>query len=75
MWQEKYDPYVYIPYLLGWYDKASVLLPTMMRLPDPQGIGTVDCTLKYEFDADGYVTKMSWSEGISSCRVEYIYTE
>lgn len=73
--QEKYDPYVYIPYLLGWYDKASVLLPTMMRLPDPQGIGTVDCTLKYEFDADGYVTKMSWSEGISSCRVEYIYTE
>lgn len=69
------DPYVYIPYLLGWYAKASAQLPTVMKLPSPTGTGTVDCALNYLFDGDGYVTEMYWSEGTSSCWVEYIYTE
>lgn len=34
---EQNDPFVYIPYLLGWYTKSSVYLPTSMVLPSPNG--------------------------------------
>lgn len=57
---EKNDPFIYIPYLLGWYTKASAQLPTALLLPSPTGVGTVEHPLAYEFDEDGYVTKMSW---------------
>lgn len=70
---EKNDPFVCFPYLLGWYDKASVLLPTVMRSPSPSGSGTVDYALSYIFDEDGYVTEMSWTEGSSLCSVAFIY--
>lgn len=66
---EKNDPFVYFPYLLGWYDKTSALLPTAMLAPSPEGDGTVRYSLAYEFDSDGYVVRMSWD----SDRVEFIY--
>lgn len=55
---EKQDPFIYFPYLLGWYTKASAQLPT--TLLSPTGAGTEEHPLAYEFDEDGYVTKMSW---------------
>ena len=57
---EQNDPFVYIPYLLGWYTKTSVYLPTSMVLPSPTGTGTVSHSLDYEFDESGYVVKMMW---------------
>jgi hypothetical protein len=58
---EQNDPFVYIPYLLGWYTKKSVYLPTSMVLPSPTGTGTVSHSLDYEFDESGYVVKMMWA--------------
>lgn len=58
---EKNDPFIYFPYLLGWYTKASAQLPTAMLSPSPTGTGTDIYALTYEFDADGYVTRMSWN--------------
>lgn len=72
---EKNDPFVYFPYLLGWYKKASALLPTRMMKPSPTGTGTTECALSYDFDEDSYVTRMFWTEGTSSCRVEFIYSD
>lgn len=66
---EKNDPFIYFPYLLGWYTKASACLPTSMSAPSPTGNGKVTHALKYVFDEEGYVTKMSWD----SDRVEYVY--
>ena len=57
---EQNDPFVYIPYLLGWYTKSSVLLPTGMTLPSPTGTGNERYTFTYEFDDEGYVVKMMW---------------
>lgn len=59
---EKNDPFVYVPYLTGWYRKASALLPTSMVSPSPTGTGTVEYPLSYEFDEDGYVTMMYWDK-------------
>lgn len=70
---EKDDPFMYVPYLMGWYAKASHLLPARMASPSPQGTGTIICPLSYEFDADGYVTAMYWEEGKDFYRVEYVY--
>ena len=66
---EPNDPFVYFPYLLGWYRKASVNLPDVLRLPSPMGSGTEDHPLAYTFDEDGYVVKMEW--GTSS--IEFIF--
>lgn len=66
---EKNDPFVYFPYLLGWYDKTSVLLPTAMLAPSPENGGKVRYSFAYEFDSDGYVVRMAWD----SDRVEFIY--
>ena len=69
-------PAACFPYLLGWYDKASVQLPTMMYLPDtnnPDGAGKIACQPTYEFDAEGYVSKMSWTEGSEQHSIEFIY--
>ena len=54
------DPFVYFPYLLGWYTKSSILLPTEIVTPDPIGNGTVTSKITYNFDEDGYVIKISW---------------
>lgn len=70
---EKNDPFISFPFLLGWYDKASAKLPTKMISPSPTGTGTVECGLTYGFDEDGYPVSMSWTEGNSEYRVEYIY--
>ena len=68
-------PVMVFPYLLGWYDKASSLLPTKMFLPDVSTAagGNIECPLTYEFDSDGYVTEMSWSEGSDAHSIEFIY--
>lgn len=58
---EKFDPFMYFPYLLGWYHKASVSLPTSITIPS--GTGTVTLPLTYVFDQDGYVAEMKWSDG------------
>lgn len=70
---EKNDPFLCFPFLLGWYDKASAQLPTKMISPSPTGTGTVESALAYGFDEDGYPVSMSWTEGNSEYRVEYIY--
>lgn len=70
---EYMDPYVYVPYLMGWYTCASKQLPTSVFVPSPTGTGEVACSLRYEFDEDGYVSMMSWMEGSSAYWVEYLY--
>ena len=54
------DPFVYFPYLLGWYTKASAQLPTAIAIPSPVGTGTIKNDLIYTFDDEGYVEKMAW---------------
>ena len=58
---EKFDPFVYFPYLLGWYDMKSSSLPTAMTIAS--GTGTVTLPVGYEFDEDGYVVEMKWNDG------------
>ena len=71
--QEYKDPFVAFPYLLGWYVPQTSKLPSRMISPSPTGTGTVSCELSYKFDDDGYVVEMSWLEGSSGYRVEYLY--
>ena len=66
---ETNDPFVYFPYLLGWYTKASAQLPTTMVLPSATGSGTVKHPLTYTFDEEGYVVKMAWE----SSQIEFVY--
>ena len=63
------EPFMYVPYFLGWYSKASAQLPTAMIVPSPTGTGTDTYPLSYEFDEDGYVINMSFGEE----RVEYFF--
>lgn len=67
------EPFIYIPYLLGWYSQASAQLPVRMAKPSPNGKGTVIYSLSYTFDEEGYVTSMTWNEGKDEYIVEYIY--
>lgn len=67
---EKNDPFMYVPYFLGWYTKASAQLPTVMLSPSPTGTGTDRIPLSYDFDEDGYVVRMT----IGSDWVEYGFT-
>ena len=71
--QEENDPFVYFPYFMGWYTEASAQLPARIVKPTPDGTGTVSLTLSYEFDADGYVSKMSWTDEGENYAVEYRY--
>lgn len=66
---DKNNPFMYVPYFLGWYTKASAQLPTAMLQPSATGTGTDRYTLSYEFDEDGYVVKMSFGGE----RVEYFF--
>lgn len=67
---DKNNPFMYVPYLLGWYTKASPLLPTAILSPSPTGTGTDRYPLSYDFDEDGYVVRMT----LGSEKVEYIFT-
>lgn len=67
---DKNDPFMYVPYFLGWYTKASAQLPTAMLSPSPTGIGTDRYPLSYDFDEDGYVVRMT----LGSEKVEYIFS-
>lgn len=67
---DKNDPFMYVPYFLGWYTKASAQLPTAMIVPSPTGTGTDRYPLSYEFDEDGYVVRMT----LGSEKVEYIFS-
>ena len=64
------EPFMYVPYFLGWYSKASAQLPTAMIVPSPTGTGTDRYPLSYEFDEDGYVVRMT----LGSEKVEYIFS-
>ena len=64
------EPFMYVPYFLGWYTKASAQLPTAMLSPSPTGTGTDRTPLSYEFDEDGYVVRMT----LGSDWVEYGFT-
>ena len=63
------EPFMYVPYFLGWYSKASAQLPTAMLQPSATGTGTDRYPFSYEFDEDGYVVKMSFGGE----RVEYFF--
>lgn len=67
------DPFMYIPYLLGWYKGTSELLPTEIKEPDPSGSGSISCPVSYIFDSDGYVIEMSWLDSGAVSRVEFDY--
>lgn len=67
------DPFIFFPYLLGWYHPASSQLPTLMHLPDPSGSGTIPCELSYTFDQEGYVTCMSWKQDNQPYDLKFIY--
>lgn len=64
------EPFMYVPYFLGWYSKASAQLPTAMIVPSPTGTGTDIYPLTYDFDEDGYVVRMT----LGSEKVEYIFS-
>ena len=64
------EPFIYVPYFLGWYSKASAQLPTAMIVPSPTGTGTDTYPLTYDFDEDGYVVRMT----LGSEKVEYIFS-
>lgn len=67
--QEKFDPFLYFPYLTGLYRTDSPLLPTSFKYND--GGGEVTCPLSYTFDDDGYVLEMSWVENRSTSRIMF----
>lgn len=66
------EPSVHIPYLLGWYAKTSVNLPSAMTVQLDSGLSS-KVKLNYEFDEEGYVTAMSWKRGRSNERVTFRY--
>lgn len=67
--QDKFDPFLYFPYLTGLYRTDSPLLPTSFKYND--GGGEVTCPLSYTFDDDGYVLEMSWVENRSTSRIMF----
>ena len=67
------DPFLYIPYLYGWYRPRSAMLPSAMNSPAASGSGMDRAELEYEFDEDGYVVVMKWKDGSSQYQVSYIY--
>lgn len=70
---ENVEPFLYFPYFMGWYTETSAQLPARIVKPSPDGNGTVTLALSYEFDTDGYVSKMSWVDENENYAVEYRY--
>lgn len=69
----KFDPFMYFPYLLGWYDVKSASLPTSMTIPSGSSMTVVP--LSYEFDDKGYVIQMNWMEGSSMNRLLFHFED
>ena len=69
----RFDPFVYFPFLLGWYNVKSACLPTSMSIASGSSMTFVP--LSYEFDDKGYVTQMSWSEGNSVNRLLFDFED
>ena len=69
----KFDPFMYFPYLLGWYDVKSTCLPTAMTIPDGSSMTVVP--LSYEFDDKGYVIQMNWMEGSAKNRLLFDFED
>ena len=69
----KFDPFMYFPYLLGWYDVKSASLPTSMTIPSGSSMTVVP--LSYEFDDKGYVIQMNWMEGSSMNRLLFDFED
>lgn len=70
---DKFDPFVYFPFFLGWYDESSPQLPTAMSVVS--GTTTSYVPLSYEFDDKGYVVKMSWTEGNAANRLLFDFED
>ena len=70
---ENVEPFLYFPYFMGWYTEASAQLPARIVKPSADGTGIVTLNLSYEFDADGYVSKMTWADEGENYAVEYRY--
>ena len=66
---ESNDPFVYFPFMLGWYTRTSSQLPVAMITPSPTGTGTDRNEFTYTFDEEGYVIKMAWE----SCEIHFVY--
>lgn len=69
----RFDPFMYFPYLLGWYDVKSACLPTAMTVPNGSSMAVVP--LSYEFDDKGYVVQMNWMEGSSMNRLLFDFKD
>lgn len=69
----RFDPFMYFPYLLGWYDVKSACLPTAMTVPSGSSMTVVP--LSYEFDDKGYVIQMNWMEGSSMNRLLFDFED
>ena len=65
------EPFMYVPYFLGWYTRASAQLPTAMLEPSNTSEGTDTYPMTYDFDSDGYVVRMY----LGTDKVEYFYSE
>lgn len=68
---DKFDPFMYFPYLTGMYDMKSQLLPTSIVFDT--GLETLAVPVSYEFDTEGYVIEMSWKENGHSNKVSFTY--
>ena len=69
----RFDPFMYFPYLLGWYEVKSASLPTAMTIPDGSSMTVVP--LSYEFDDKGYVIQMNWMEGSAKNRLLFDFED
>ena len=69
----RFDPFMYFPYLLGWYNVKSACLPTSMSIAS--GSSMIFVPLSYEFDDKGYVIQMSWTEGSSVNRLLFDFED
>lgn len=69
----RFDPFMYFPYLLGWYEVKSANLPTAMTIPNGSSMTVVP--LSYEFDDKGYVIQMNWMEGSAKNRLLFDFED
>ncbi len=71
------DPFIYIPFFLGWSKNPDpAQLPSAVYLPDPDDVtGQTEIAhpFSYEFDSDGYISKMSWTVEGGDHWIELIY--
>lgn len=68
---DKFEPFIYIPYMLDWYTARTTNLPTSVIVNN--GMSETAAPLSYEFDEDGYVVQMSWNENRHSHKIIFTY--